>query len=123
MSAPVIDEGMQKVLMQLQAQYQDAARQLQIVRAQHNARQRDAKLNTLTLREIEALPTDPPVTCYKGVGRMFVQEPRKSVEDGLKSKAKESSAEVAALEKKMKYLEGEMATAQGSLRDVLKNAQ
>jgi hypothetical protein len=88
MSAPVIDEGMQKVssplfypathltllflqvLMQLQAQYQDAARQLQVVRSQHNARQRDAKLNTLTLREIEALPTDPPVTCYKGVGRM-----------------------------------------------------
>lgn len=57
------------------------------------------------------------------------------MEDGLKSKAKESSAEVAALEKKMKarrptpffralrlmltffrplqYLEGEMATAQG----------
>jgi hypothetical protein len=32
----------------------------------------------------------------------FVQEPRKSVENGLKSKAKESSTEVAALEKKMK---------------------
>ncbi len=59
--------------MQLQGQFQDAQRQLQVVSQQAQARERDKKLNTLTLREIEALPKDEGeggATLYRGVGRM-----------------------------------------------------
>lgn len=79
-------------------------------------------MNTLTLREIEALPSDGEgVTCYKGVGRMsvspqskeargdrlmrlyrFVQEPRPAIEANLRHKTKEYNNEVVALEKKIK---------------------
>lgn len=54
-------------------QHQDAARQLNTVRQQMSGREREKKLNTLTLREIEDLPRCAEgVTCYKGVGRMCV---------------------------------------------------
>ncbi|KAM0788342.1 hypothetical protein ACM66B_001483 [Microbotryomycetes sp. NB124-2] len=115
-----IDEGIQKVLMQLQQQYQDAARQLQAAKNQITARQRDHKMTTLTLREIDALGTaDQDVACYRGVGRMFVQESRADIQNSLRTRMNEFGTEVAALEKKIKRLEGEMSTAQGSIRDVI----
>ncbi|SCV67735.1 BQ2448_5346 [Microbotryum intermedium] len=70
-----MDESLNKALLQLQSQYQEASRQIQVVRGQAAARERDRKMTTLTLREIESLPRDPPVTCYRGVGRMSVPAP------------------------------------------------
>lgn len=62
-----------QALLQLQQRGQDASRSLAAVRAQLNARHRDSKLSTLTLREIQGLPRDPGgATCYRGVGRMCV---------------------------------------------------
>lgn len=59
--------------MQLQAQQVEASRQLSAIRAQLNVREREKKLTTLTLREIEQLPRDPSQTqVYRGVGRMSV---------------------------------------------------
>lgn len=57
--------------MQLQGQYQDAQRQLQIVSQQTQSREREKKLSTLTLREIESLSQEGS-TLYRGVGRMSV---------------------------------------------------
>ncbi|SGZ16730.1 BQ5605_C020g09062 [Microbotryum silenes-dioicae] len=130
-----MDESLNKALFQLQSQYQEASRQIQIVRTQAQARERDRKMTTLTLREIEALPRDPPVTCYRGVGRMllddpitvtsnrFVQESRNNIENTLKGKAKDVDDELNVLEKKHKYLESEMNTSQSSLRDLLQEVQ
>ncbi|SCZ93231.1 BZ3500_MvSof-1268-A1-R1_Chr6-2g08545 [Microbotryum saponariae] len=118
-----MDESLNKALFQLQSQYQEVSRQIQIVRAQAQARERDRKMTTLTLREIEALPRDPPVTCYRGVGRMFVHESRNNIENTLKGKAKEVDDELNVLEKKHKYLESEMNTSQSSLRDLLQEVQ
>ena len=62
-----------QALLQLQQRGQDASRSLSAVRAQLNARERDSKVTTLTLREIELLPREPGgATCYRGVGRMSV---------------------------------------------------
>ncbi|BGP01214.1 hypothetical protein NBRC10513v2_002165 [Rhodotorula toruloides] len=113
-------EDIRQVLMQLQAQQVEASRQLSAIRAQLNAREREKKLTTLTLREIEQLPRDPSQTqVYRGVGRMFVQESRNNIENTLRAKMKESTEEVSVLEKRAKYLEGEITTAQNSLRDIL----
>ncbi|KAK4058366.1 hypothetical protein OIO90_000524 [Microbotryomycetes sp. JL221] len=131
MAAPMqIDEGMQKVLIQLQQQYQDAARQLQLAKSQLTARQRDHKMTTLTLREIDALAPSPSTTqtkddlvCYRGVGRMFIQESRTDIQKNLESRMDEFTKEVATLDKKIKRLESEMTTAQGSIRDVIMEHQ
>lgn len=52
-------------------------------------------------------------------GRRFMYEPRDEIENGLEAKIKASSDEITALEKKAKHYQNEMATAQGSLRDLL----
>ncbi len=46
-------------------------------------------------------------------------EPRDEIEKGLEAKIKAASDEITALEKKAKHYQNEMATAQGSLRDLL----
>ncbi|GAA5998788.1 prefolding complex chaperone subunit [Rhodotorula paludigena] len=115
-----MSDELRQTLINLQQRGQDAARSLQAVRAQLNARERDKKLTTLTLREIEQLPRDPnQANCYRAVGRMFVQESRNNVENTLRAKMKEATDEVSILEKKAKYLDGEITTAQNSIRDIL----
>ncbi|BGP14328.1 hypothetical protein JCM10213_004456 [Rhodosporidiobolus nylandii] len=117
-----MEESLRKVIIQLQTQQVDASRQLQGVRAQLGARERDKKLTTLTLREIEQLPRDSnQAGLYRGVGRMFVQESRSNVENTLRAKMKEATEDASVLEKKAKYLEGEIVTAQSSLRDILQD--
>jgi len=60
-----------QAIMQLQSQQIEASRQLSSIRSQLTQRERDQKLNTLTLREIEQLPRDSTqVGCYRAVGRM-----------------------------------------------------
>jgi len=49
----------------------------------------------------------------------FMCEERDEIEAGLAAKVKASADEIAALEKKAKHYQAEMATAQGSLRDLL----
>ncbi|GAA5834900.1 hypothetical protein JCM9279_007142 [Rhodotorula babjevae] len=115
-------DDVRQALMQLQQRGQDASRSLQAVRAQLNARERDSKVTTLTLREIEVLPREPGgATCYRGVGRMFVQESRNNVENTLRAQAKDAQDDIAVLDKKAKYLENEIMTAQNSLKDILQN--
>ncbi|GAA5935604.1 prefolding complex chaperone subunit [Sporobolomyces koalae] len=118
-----VDDSVRQAVIQLQSQQVEAHRQLSIVRSQLAQRERDQKLNTLTLREIEQLPRDSTrVGCYRAVGRMFVQESRNNIENTLKAKTKDSQEDVAVLTKKAKYLETEVATAQTSLRDILQQA-
>lgn len=60
-----------QAVIQLQSQQIEASRQLSAVRTQLGQKEREQKLNTLTLREIEQLPRDSAqVGCYRAVGRM-----------------------------------------------------
>ena len=48
-------------------------RSLQIVRAQIQSKEKERKILSLTMREIDAIPKDDDeVKMYKGVGKMFV---------------------------------------------------
>ncbi|GAA5957148.1 hypothetical protein JCM3765_005420 [Sporobolomyces pararoseus] len=118
-----VDESVRQAVIQLQSQQIEASRQLSAVRTQLAQGAREQKLNFLTLKEIEGLPRDSnQVGCYRAVGRMFMQESRNNIENGLKQKTKHSQEDVAILEKKAKYLENEVITAQTSLRDILQQA-
>jgi len=119
MSVP--DDALRKVLVQLQGQMQDLSRQHSGTRLAVQTKEREKRATTLTLREIERLPRagEDAVSVYRGIGRMFMQESRNSVENSLKTKEKEIGEELSALSKKIKYLEGELNQAQSSLRDIL----
>ncbi|BGP54319.1 hypothetical protein JCM8202_000751 [Rhodotorula sphaerocarpa] len=113
-------DDVRQVLVQLQSQQVEASRQLQAVRAQLAAKEREKKLSTLTLREVEQLPREPgQAHMYRGVGRMFVQESRNNVENTLREKTKDATEQTSVLEKKAKYFESEILKAQSSIRDIL----
>ncbi|KAK4703097.1 prefoldin subunit 1, partial [Phenoliferia sp. Uapishka_3] len=119
------NEQVRNVLQQLETQYNEARKALSITSQTLAGRERERRANVLTLREIEALPRggkEAP-TCYKGVGRMFMQESRNNIENTLKGREKEIAEAVNVLAKKAKYLQGEMATAEGSLRDLMRTSQ
>ncbi|KAG9011251.1 hypothetical protein FRB94_003259 [Tulasnella sp. JGI-2019a] len=115
------DETLRRILQQIQATAQQSSRALAISKAQIAQKERDKKMLQLTISELGAIPKGDgvgDVKMYKGVGKMFMQVPRKTVEKELKTEEKEISDEVSNLGKKSKYLEKQLAEAQSQLRDI-----
>lgn len=71
MSSRIPDETLSKVLEKIQLQVYQTNQQLSALRAQIAAREREAKLNTLTLTELQAIQ-DPNAPFYRSVGKMYV---------------------------------------------------
>ncbi|EJU02783.1 hypothetical protein DACRYDRAFT_21744 [Dacryopinax primogenitus] len=117
------DDTLHKVLQQIQARTVAAQRELSLVRAQIAASERARKISQLTSGEISALPEGEVVRVYRGVGKMFVQEPRKVMERSLEVQEKDIEEELQALNKKAKRLEDEYQRTQGQLRDIFHSQQ
>lgn len=69
MSSRIPDETLSKVLEKIQLQVYQTNQQLAALRAQISSREREAKLNTLTLTELKAIE-DPNAPFYRSVGKM-----------------------------------------------------
>lgn len=63
------DDTLQRVLEKIQVQVYQTNQQLAALRAQINSQQREAKLNTLTLTELQGIQ-DPNTPFYRSVGKM-----------------------------------------------------
>lgn len=59
-----------QLLEEIEARATLSQQQLQVVRGQVATKQRDIRLNQLTIKELESLPKGTNV--YEGVGKMFV---------------------------------------------------
>jgi prefoldin subunit 1 len=68
------------------------------------------------MEEINQMDAD--VNMYKGVGKMFLMVPKKTMAQDLKSQEKELSDDITNLNKKSKYLEKQFNDAQNQLRDI-----
>ncbi|SJX63111.1 related to Prefoldin subunit 1 [Sporisorium reilianum f. sp. reilianum] len=116
--APVIpDETLSKVLEKIQLQVYQTNQQLAAVRAQTGAREREAKLNTLTLSELQAIQ-DANAPFYRSVGKMFIQDSQHAVLADLTAKHQTITADIDALTKKQKYLTKQSQDAQAHLKDI-----
>ncbi|RPB25741.1 Prefoldin [Terfezia boudieri ATCC MYA-4762] len=101
MSIP--NEALQKLLQEIEARATLSHQQLQVVRGQVAGKQRDIRLNQLTITELESLPKDTNV--YEGVGKMFVLVPMDNVKSRLEGEVKALSSDVEDLNKKLQYQE------------------
>ncbi|KAI3627821.1 hypothetical protein GLX27_000496 [Malassezia furfur] len=113
-SLPVLLNTVQTRLVQSQ-------RQLSIVRAQVNARQREAKLDELTLEQLKGLGSGTRM--YEAVGKMFMQESYEDVAASLKSKQQQALEENQMLQKKQAFLEKEASEAQTHLNDLVRSIE
>ncbi|KAI9851658.1 MAG: hypothetical protein M1838_003127 [Thelocarpon superellum] len=101
MSIP--NEALQKLVQEIESRAAQAQQQINIVKTQIAAKQRDARLLQLTSSEVRGLPASTNV--YEGVGKMFVLRPTGEVEKRLVGETSELTSDVSSLEKKLHYLE------------------
>ncbi|KAI9278830.1 Prefoldin [Phascolomyces articulosus] len=111
------DDAIRKVFVELQAKYVASTQQLNTVKAQIQARQRDRKMAELTRRELDTL--DPDTKTYKPVGKMFVQTPLRDMKEQYVKSIKDSDEKIQQLEKSQKYWDRSASDAQSNLRDIL----
>jgi len=114
------DDTLRKILHQIRQTSIQASRALSITRAQASGKERERRITQLTLDEISRL--DKSVKVYKGVGKMFMMEPKPAMEKELKAQEKELADEASALGKKVKYLEKQYLESQAQLRSIFPNA-
>ncbi|TKY89266.1 hypothetical protein EX895_001797 [Sporisorium graminicola] len=117
MAPQIPDETLSKVLEKIQLQVYQTNQQLAALKAQIAAREREAKLNTLTLSELQAIQ-DPQAPFYKSVGKMFIQESQPAVLSELTAKQNAITTDIEALNKKQKYLTKQGQDAQAHLKDI-----
>ncbi|EGO05280.1 hypothetical protein SERLA73DRAFT_174357 [Serpula lacrymans var. lacrymans S7.3] len=110
------DETLRKILVQIQQTAVQSQRALNASRQQSATKERERRILQLTIDEIQHMEGD--VNLYKGVGKMFVMVPRKTMEKELKGQEKEFTDDINSLNKKSKYLEKQFNDAQAQLRDI-----
>ncbi|KAF8417451.1 Prefoldin [Tirmania nivea] len=115
MSIP--NQALQKLLQEIEARATLSQQQLQVVRGQVATKQRDIRLNQLTIKELESLPKDTNV--YEGVGKMFFSVPRDKVKSRLEGEVKALSSDVEDLNKKLHYLEMTFQKTQENINALL----
>ncbi|KIS68897.1 uncharacterized protein UMAG_02883 [Mycosarcoma maydis] len=111
------DETLSKVLEKIQLQVYQTNQQLAALRAQISARERESKLLTLTLTELQAIQ-DSNASFYSSVGKMFIQESRPVILADLTAKHQANSADLDAFKKKQQYLVKQGQDAQAHLKDI-----
>lgn len=114
------DETLRKILIQIQQSAVQSQRSLNLTKQQCTAKERERRIVQLTISEISSVGHD--VNLYKGVGKMFMMVPQKTMEQELKAQEKELTDEVNSLNKKSKYLEKQFNDAQARLRDIFHHA-
>ncbi|KAI8143466.1 Prefoldin [Fennellomyces sp. T-0311] len=111
------DDAIRKVFVELQAKYVASTQQLNTVKAQIQAKQRDRKMAELTRRELDSLDADTKT--YKPVGKMFVQTPLSEMKQQYVERIKDSDDKIQQLEKSQKYWDRAALDAQSNLKDIL----
>ncbi|KAH0545008.1 hypothetical protein FGG08_000934 [Glutinoglossum americanum] len=101
MSIP--NEALQKLVQEIESRALQAQQQINVVKAQIAAKQRDIRLLQLTSSEVGSLPKNTKV--YEGIGKMFIYSPTADVGKRLASEIAEQKSDISNLEKKLHYLE------------------
>ncbi|KAI9889167.1 MAG: hypothetical protein M1814_005758 [Vezdaea aestivalis] len=101
MSIP--NAAIEKLFREIETQALQSLQQINVVKAQIAAKQRDVRLLELTTNEISTLADITKV--YEGVGKMFVASPIPVVNKRLVLEVGELKSDVLNLQKKLHYLE------------------
>lgn len=110
-------------VMELQQQYIATSRELNIVKANVTKSQREQKMNTITISELEKLPQSDTVKMYRGIGKMFMLSDQQNVMDHLHTSMEDEKKKELDLTGKMEYLERKIKSQQANIQEVIKASQ
>ncbi|EKC99366.1 hypothetical protein A1Q2_06303 [Trichosporon asahii var. asahii CBS 8904] len=111
------DDTLRKILQQIQTQAINGQRQSAIVRAQIQQKEKEKKILELTMRELASVP-EGEGKLYRGVGKMFIEQSRSSINGRHKSLETSLGEDISSLQKKQKYYDRQVEEANGQLRDI-----
>ncbi|CAE6442833.1 unnamed protein product [Rhizoctonia solani] len=103
--------------------YLICSRAVASTKAQTSAKERDRRVVQLTTKEILEIPPNSGAQFYRGVGKMFMQEPRSTIENSLRNQEKELTNDINNLAKKIKYHEKQLSDSQAQMRDIFHAAE
>ena len=104
----------------LQEQYVNTNRELQMLNANVQKLQREQKLNELTMKELENLQGKENGRMYRGVGKMFMLSSESEISDHLKTEISDSKKKENDLSQKREYLVKKISSQQQNLQELLK---
>lgn len=111
-------EIFEKFAMEYQDKIQENSKQLNLIRSQLQAKERDRKLCQLTATELA--PMASTTTSYRSVGKMFVLEDLEVLKQTLAKKIGDGSKEIEALQKVALSCDGELKEAQKNMDSLVK---
>ncbi|EKX50068.1 Prefoldin protein, subunit 1 [Guillardia theta CCMP2712] len=101
----------------LQSTYNGHRNKHRSVLAQLGLVERERKRNTLTLNELEALPTN--TNTYKAIGKMFLMEPCDKLKAELVSANQEGEQSAKKLSEQKAALENALSDSEQKIKDFL----
>ncbi|KAI8922955.1 Prefoldin [Entophlyctis helioformis] len=111
-------EVFEKYAFEYQSKISESSKQLAVVRAQLQGRDREKRLSELTAKELNALPAD--VSAYRSVGKMFLKEDIAGLKDELNTRATAADKDLVALKRAETKLDRELKDAEKSFDSLLK---
>lgn len=120
--APVggLDSFASKELQELQAQYVQTSRDVNIVQANISMAQREYKTNEITKTELEKIPETGESKMYRSVGKMFLLSSRSDVLDHLTESMENEKKNEADLIQKLDYLERRLRSQRQNIEEVVR---
>ncbi|KAK9463366.1 putative Prefoldin subunit 1 [Lipomyces oligophaga] len=114
-------EALQKVLQEIELKMIQSQMELSAMRQQISQKQRDIRLNELTIKELKEIPET--VGVWEGVGKMFMNVPLAQHLSELEKEKKGNEDQLTAMNKKLHYLETTYKNSKQNIDDILGSSQ
>lgn len=114
-----------KELYDIQQQYITTSREYNVVKANLTKSQREQKVNSITISELEKVVYDKQksdVKMYREIGKMFMLSDQDQVMEYLKADMEEEKKRELEMTSKMEYLEKRMKSQQNNIQELIRGA-
>lgn len=115
-----LDSATSKELQELQSQYVQTTREINIAQANVSMAQREYKTNEITKAELEKVPEAGETKMYRSVGKMFLLSSRSDVMDHLSNTMEDEKKREAEMTQKLEYLEKRLKSQRLNIEELMK---
>ncbi|KAF2761600.1 Prefoldin [Pseudovirgaria hyperparasitica] len=115
------NQKLQQLLEEIEQKAMFSQQQINIVKSQMAAKNRESRMVQLTATELSSLPKDTNV--YEGCGKMFLWSPSDEVKKRLATENSELKADGENLGKKLHYLETTYKNSKDGIEKLLRAGQ
>ena len=117
MADPSFDQDLRKAFQDLQALMLESTQKIKISEFQIEQLRSTITRARLTEKELDGLT--PDTRTYEAVGRMFLYQPVKTIQENLQEKMRETDSKVKTIEGNKQHLENKIKEHENNIREML----